>query len=295
MTPRPEKARRRVVVSGMGCVTPLGGDAVSTWEAAVAGRSGVGAIERFDPGQHAVRFAGEVRDPLDLSDLPHKEVRRLDRTIRLAHVAAREALASSGLDVAAQDCERMGVAIGSGIGGLETLEAGARKLWEGGPRRVQPFVIPMIISNMASGYVAIRQGLKGPNLCHVSACATGAHSLGEAARSVERGDADVMLAGGTEAPITELALAGFQAMRALSTRNDAPAAASRPFDSERDGFVLNLQLGVLDLLCKLLFEARPISALDRRQLRNCTPAHRRHHQLHQPGTRLPRHQMKRRR
>jgi len=247
VTPRPEKARRRVVVSGMGCVTPLGGDAVSTWEAAVAGRSGVGAIERFDPGQHAVRFAGEVRDPLDLSDLPHKEVRRLDRTIRLAHVAAREALASSGLDVAAQDCERMGVAIGSGIGGLETLEAGARKLWEGGPRRVQPFVIPMIISNMASGYVAIRQGLKGPNLCHVSACATGAHSLGEAARSVERGDADVMLAGGTEAPITELALAGFQAMRALSTRNDAPAAASRPFDSDRDGFVLGEGAAVLVL------------------------------------------------
>ena len=213
----------------MGCVTPLGGDAPSTWEAAVAGRSGVAAISRFDPGEHSVRFAGEVREPLDLSDLPPKEVRRLDRTIRLAHVAAREALASSGLDVATLDCERMGVAIGSGIGGLETLEAGARKLWEGGPRRVQPFVIPMIISNMASGYVAIRQGLKGPNLCHVSACATGAHSLGEAARTVERGDADVMLAGGTEAPVTELSVAGFHAMRALSTRNEDPAAASRPF------------------------------------------------------------------
>lgn len=235
------------MVTGMGCVTPLGGDAVSTWEAAVEGRSGVAEISRFDPGGHAVHFAGEVRDPLDLSDLPHKEVRRLDRTIRLAHVAAREALANSRLDLAAEDCERMGVAIGSGIGGLETLEAGVRKLWEGGPRRVQPFVIPMIISNMASGYVAIRQGLKGPNLCHVSACATGAHSLGEAARIVERGDADVMLAGGTEAPVTELSVAGFNAMRALSTRNDAPAAASRPFDAERDGFVLGEGAAVLVL------------------------------------------------
>jgi len=239
--------RRRVVVTGMGCVTPLGGDAVSTWEAAVEGRSGVAEISRFDPGGHAVHFAAEVRDPLDLSDLPHKEVRRLDRTIRLAHVAAREALANSRLDLAAADCERVGVAIGSGIGGLETLEAGVRKLWEGGPRRVQPFVIPMIISNMASGYVAIRQGLKGPNLCHVSACATGAHSLGEAARTVERGDADLMLAGGTEAPVTELSVAGFNAMRALSTRNDAPAAASRPFDAERDGFVLGEGAAVLVL------------------------------------------------
>lgn len=247
MTWRPENERRRVVVTGMGCVTPLGGNAASTWAAAVAGCSGVGEISRFDPSAHAVRFAGEVRDPLDLSDLPPKEVRRLDRNVTLAHVAAREALASGGLDVAAQDCERMGVAIGSGIGGLETLEAGVRKLWEGGPRRVQPFVIPMIISNMASGYVAIRQGFKGPNLCHVSACATGAHSLGEAARSVERGDADVMLAGGTEAPVTELSVAGFNAMRALSTRNDDPAAASRPFDSERDGFVLGEGAAVLVL------------------------------------------------
>ncbi|NRA08799.1 MAG: beta-ketoacyl-ACP synthase II [Myxococcales bacterium] len=235
------------MVTGMGCVTPLGGDAVSTWEAAVAGRSGVAEISRFDPGGHTVRFAGEVRDPLDLSDLPHKEVRRLDRTVRLAHVAAREALANSRLDLAAQDCERIGVAIGSGIGGLETLEAGVRMLWEGGPRRVQPFVIPMIISNMSSGYVAIRQGLKGPNLCHVSACATGAHSLGEAARTVERGDADLMLAGGTEAPVTELSVAGFNAMRALSTRNDAPTAASRPFDAERDGFVLGEGAAVLVL------------------------------------------------
>ena len=247
MTPRPRNERRRVVVTGMGCVTPLGGDAVSTWEAAVAGRSGVAETSRFDPGGHTVRFAGEVRDPLDLSDLPHKEVRRLDRTVRLAHVAAREALANSRLDLAAQDCERIGVAIGSGIGGLETLEAGVRMLWEGGPRRVQPFVIPMIISNMSSGYVAIRQGLKGPNLCHVSACATGAHSLGEAARTVERGDADLMLAGGTEAPVTELSVAGFNAMRALSTRNDAPTAASRPFDAERDGFVLGEGAAVLVL------------------------------------------------
>jgi 3-oxoacyl-[acyl-carrier-protein] synthase II len=241
------RPRRRVVVTGLGCVTPLGADVASTWDAAVEGRSGVSAISRFDASAFAVKFAGEVKADLDLSDLPTKEARRLDRTIELAHVATREALAHSGLLANDVDLDRVGIAIGSGIGGLETLEAGVRALWESGPRRVHPFVIPMIISNMASGYVSIRHGIRGPNLCHVSACATGAHSIGEAARIVERGDADAMIAGGTEAPIAGLAVAGFHAMRALSGRNEAPEAASRPFDRDRDGFVLGEGAAVLVL------------------------------------------------
>jgi 3-oxoacyl-[acyl-carrier-protein] synthase II len=231
----------------MGCVSPLGPDTKRTWDAAVAGCSGVREITRFDSRDYPVRVAGEVVDALDLSELPSKEARRIDRFIGLALVATREALAHADLVVGDVDPERVGTAIGSGIGGLETLEQGTRKLFHSGPKRVQPFLIPMIIGNMASGYVSIRFGMKGPNLCHVSACATGAHSLGEAARTVERGDADVMIAGGTEAPITEIGLGGFAAMRALSTRNDDPTAASRPFDRERDGFVIGEGAAVLVL------------------------------------------------
>jgi 3-oxoacyl-[acyl-carrier-protein] synthase II len=239
---------RRVVVTGMGCVTPLGIDAESTWKGASEGRSGIGATTRIDVSDYQARIAGEIPGELDISDLPGKEARRLDRSIVLAHVAAREAVAHSALEVTDANCERFGVAIGSGIGGLHTLEMGVKTLYKDGPRRVHPFVIPMIITNMASGYVAIRQQLKGPNLCHVSACATGAHSIGEASRTIERGDADVMVAGGTEAPITELAVAGFQNMRALSTsKNDDAIHASRPFDRDRDGFVLGEGAAVLVL------------------------------------------------
>ena len=247
MSERGVRSRRRVVVTGKGCVTPLGGDAATTWKAAIEGSSGIGDISRFAVDEYAARIAGEVQGELDLADLPSKEARRLDRSISLAHVAAREAVGDAGLAVGDLNGERIGVAIGSGIGGLHTLEMGVRALYEHGPRRVHPFVIPMIITNMASGYVAIRQGLKGPNLCHVSACASGAHALGEASRILERGDADVMLAGGTEAPITELAVAGFVNMRALSTRNDAATLASRPFDRDRDGFVLGEGAAVLVL------------------------------------------------
>ena len=181
-----DSASRRVVVTGMGCVSPLGPDTKRTWDAALAGCSGVREITRFDASNYPVRVAGEVGDALDLSDLPSKEARRIDRFIGLALVATREALAHADLVVGDVDPERVGVAIGSGIGGLETLEQGTRKLFTIGPKRVQPFLIPMIIGNMASGYVSSRFGMKGPNLCHVSACATGAHSLGEAARSVAR-------------------------------------------------------------------------------------------------------------
>jgi 3-oxoacyl-[acyl-carrier-protein] synthase II len=218
-----------------------------TWKAAVKGRSGVREITRFDADGYPVRFAGEVPDAVDLSELPPKEARRLDRTIALALVSANEAIANAGLVIDDSNRDRIGVAIGSGIGGLETLAKGMWTLMESGPRRVQPFMIPMAICNMTSGYVAIRHGIRGPNLCHVSACATGAHSIGEAARAIERGDADAILAGGCEAPVSTVGVAGFAAMRALSTRNDDVEAASRPFDRERDGFVMGEGAGVVVL------------------------------------------------
>jgi 3-oxoacyl-[acyl-carrier-protein] synthase II len=231
-------ARRRVVVTGIGCVTPLGMGVDATWSGAIAGASGVRRITRFDASEFASQIAGELPGELDLSHVPPKEARRLDRNIALAVVAAREALESSKLTVDDSNCERIGVAVGSGIGGLETIEQGVDVLAKSGPRRVPPFVIPMTICNMASGYIAIRHGLKGLNLCHVSACSTGAHSIGEASRAIERGDVDAMLAGGTEAPVTRIGVASFAAMRALSTVNDDPARASRPFDRARDGFVM---------------------------------------------------------
>jgi 3-oxoacyl-[acyl-carrier-protein] synthase II len=246
MAPHPSR-QRRVVVTGLGCVTPLGGDVASTWEAAVAGRSGVGPFTSFDASELPVRFGGEVKGELDLGDIAPKEARRLDRMIALAVAAAREAVASAALDPTPAEAERIGVAIGSGVGGLHTLEESFNILSTRGPGRITPFMIPMIISNMAGGYVAIRHRLRGPNLCHVSACATGAHSIGEAARIIERGDADVMLAGGSEAANTRLGVAGFSAMRALSTRNDDPQAASRPFDRDRDGFVMSEGAAVLVL------------------------------------------------
>ena len=252
---------RRVVVTGLGAVTPLGVGMEETWRAAVEGRSGVAAITSFDTSEYPVRFGAEVRDPLDLSDMPPKEARRLDRVIAFALVAAREALRHSGLAIDDANRERVGVAVGSGIGGLYTLQEGIRTLTRTGPRRMQPFIIPMAICNMSSGYIAIRHGIHGPNLCHVSACATGAHSLGEAARAIARGDADAMLAGGTEAPVIEVGLAGFAAMRALSTRNEDPAGASRPFDRDRDGFVIGEGAAVLVLEAEETARARGAKVL----------------------------------
>ena len=239
--------RRRVVVTGMGCVTPLGVGLEATWSAALDGVSGIGPITLFDAGAHACRIAGEVRGAVDAGDLAPKEARRLDRFTLFALAAAREALQHAGLDPAAADRDRIGVAIGSGIGGLRSIEENHLALLRNGPRRVSPFMIPMAICNIASGHVSIRHGLRGPNLCHVSACATGAHSVGESLRVIQRGEADVMLAGGSEAAITPLGIAGFAAMRALSTRNEEPGRASRPFDAERDGFVMGEGGGVLVL------------------------------------------------
>jgi 3-oxoacyl-[acyl-carrier-protein] synthase II len=242
-----ESPRRRVVVTGLGCVTPLGADASATFAAAIAGRSGIGPLRRFDATGFPVRIGGEAPDELDLGDTPPKEARRLDRAIALAVAAAREAVADGRLEPAKLDRDRCGVAIGSGIGGLGTLQEGFRVLDARGPARVSPFTIPMSIGNMSSGYVAIRHGLRGPNLCPVAACASGAQAIGESLRLIERGDADLMLAGGTEAANTSLGVAAFAAMRALSTRNDDPQGASRPFDRDRDGFVMAEGAAVLVL------------------------------------------------
>ena len=238
---------RSVVVTGLGCVTPLGMDVASTWEGAAAGRSGVRPIERFDASEFTTTFAGQLPGTVSIDDLPVKEARRLDRVILFALAAAQEAIRASRIVITPESGNRYGAAIGTGIGGLEILCDNYKTLLASGPRRVSPFVIPMTICNMAAGYVAIRNGLRGPNLCHVSACTSGAHSLGESARLIERGDADVMVAGGSEAAATTIGLAGFGAMRALSTRNDAPAAASRPFDLDRDGFVIGEGAAVLVL------------------------------------------------
>jgi len=244
---RPPREHRRVVVTGLGCVTPLGVDVASTWEGATTGRSGVRAIDRFDASEFSARFAGQLPGDVSVDGLAVKEARRLDPVILFALAAAQEAIRDAGVVVTPTSGERFGVAIGTGIGGVQTLFEGYKALASGGPRRVSPFVIPMSICNMAAGYVAIRNGLRGPNLCHVSACTSGSHSIGESARLIERGDADVMLAGGSEAAATQVALAGFGAMRALSTRNQAPAAASRPFDQDRDGFVIGEGAAVLVL------------------------------------------------
>jgi 3-oxoacyl-[acyl-carrier-protein] synthase II len=207
----------------------------------------VGPITLFDASRLPVRIAAQVRAPIELPDLNPKEARRLDRFILLALVAAREAWLDAGLEGGGIELDRAGVAIGSGIGGLATIIENHRVLLTSGARRVSPFTIPMTIGNMASGYVSMRHGLRGPNLCHVSACSTGSHAIGEAARLIERGDADVMLAGGAEAPLSEIAVAGFAAMRALSIRSDAPELASRPFEVARDGFVMAEGAGVIVL------------------------------------------------
>jgi 3-oxoacyl-[acyl-carrier-protein] synthase II len=236
---------RRIVVTGYGAVTPLGPNVAGSWEGALAGRSGVGPISRFDPKAGPVRIAAEVAEAPENPGIPAKEWRRLDRFAALALVAAEEAVVDAQLGGEGFASERCGVMIGSSIGGIDTLLENHRALLAG--RRVSAFMIPMTISNMAAGIVAIRHGLTGPNLCTTSACASGAHAIGEAARVLQRGDADRMLAGGSDALVHELVVAAFTAMRGLSTRNDDPAAASRPFDRERDGFVVGEGAAVLAL------------------------------------------------
>jgi 3-oxoacyl-[acyl-carrier-protein] synthase II len=230
--------RERVVVTGMGTVSPLGLTVEETWSNVVAGRSGIDRITRFDPTGYETTFAGEIKDfdPADI--LGRKEARRMDRYAQLAVAAALEAAAHAGLTPGTFDAARAGVLIGTGMGAMETLETGAETLLTQGPGRLGPFFAPMVLPNMAAGMAAIALGAKGPTFATVSACASAGHAIGEGARMIREGLADIMFCGGGEAPITRLGVAGFNAMGALSTRNDEPQAASRPFDADRDGFVL---------------------------------------------------------
>ncbi len=246
---------RRVVVTGLGALTPVGNTAEEFWTSLVQGRSGIGPITKFDAGErdadgnyrYPTRIAGEVRnfDPLKYVD--KKDARRLDPFLQHAIACAAMAVADAGLDPGKVDSHRFGVMIGSGIGGISTLLEGERVRLEKGPERVSPFIIPMLIINMASGLVSMRFGARGPNSAVVTACATGNHAIGDAFRIIQRGDADVMLAGGAEAIIVPLTIAGFCAMKAMSTRNDEPEKASRPFDAGRDGFVPSEGGGVVVL------------------------------------------------
>ena len=229
---------RRVVVTGLGVICPIGNSAAATWTAAVAGQSGIGPITRFDSTGFETRFAGEVKEFDPAAVLGRKDARRIDRYAQFALTAALEAVGQARLTMDREDTTRVGVLAGTGMGGMETIQHGAETLAEHGPTRLGPFFVPMMLPNMAAGNIAIAIGAKGPNFATVSACASAAHAIGEATLMIRRGLADVMVAGGGEAPITKLGVAGFNAMGALSTRNDNPAGASRPFDAGRDGFVL---------------------------------------------------------
>jgi 3-oxoacyl-[acyl-carrier-protein] synthase II len=240
-------SQRRVVVTGLGVVTSIGHDVAAFWSGLVAGKIGVDRVTLFDPSAFACQIGAEVRN-WDVNQLMDpKEARRNDRYTHFGFVAAKQAVADSGIDMAREDGDRVGVIIGSGIGGMHTYETQLKNLFDRGPRKVSPFTIPSLIGNMCSGLVAIELGARGPNFGMVSACATGTHSLGEAAHAIRRGDADVMVAGGSEAAITPFAYASFCSMKAMSTRNDDPRGASRPFDKGRDGFIMGEGAGILVL------------------------------------------------
>ena len=242
-----KRLKRRVVITGLGIVSPIGVGVPAAWESIIQGRSGIGRVTRIDPSAYASQIAGEVRG-FDIGQyLSMKEARKMDLFIHYGLAAAMEAIADSGLRISANIAERVGVSIGSGIGGLPGIESEHQIITESGPRRISPFFIPRCIVNMVSGHVSIMYGAKGPNIAMATACSTGTHSIGEAARFIEYGDADVMIAGGAEAAISPLGLGGFSAARALSTRNDDPEKASRPWDKDRDGFVLGEGAGVLVL------------------------------------------------
>jgi len=237
--------KKRVVITGMGVLTALGRSVEDYWSNLLAGKSGISTLERIDTSDLPCKIGGEIKDwdPTVVMDV--KEARRNDRYTQFAVYAAREAVKQSGLDMSKEDPYRVGVFMGSGIGGMETIESQANALFTSGPRRISPFMIPMLIANIGSGVVAIDIGAKGPNYGVVSACATGTHAIGEALRLIRYGDADVMVAGGSEAAITRLGFGGFCKMKAMSTNNDNPQQASRPFDSGRDGFVMGEGAGAL--------------------------------------------------
>jgi 3-oxoacyl-[acyl-carrier-protein] synthase II len=254
---------RRVVVTGMGALTALGNDVDATWEGLVAGRSGIGFVDAFDTSRLGVRIAATVKNFDPSAILDRKEMRRTDRYIQFALYCAHQAVMAAGLPAHFDDdlAARSGVVIGSGLGGVQTLFDNVLLMGQRGPDRISPFFIPMGIGNVGAGQVAIATGAIGPSFATVSACATGGHALGEAWETIRRGDADLMIAGGVEAPIHEATLGGFDAMHALSTRNDDPAAASRPFDQARDGFVVGEGCGVLVLEALEHAEARGAIAL----------------------------------
>jgi 3-oxoacyl-[acyl-carrier-protein] synthase II len=244
-------SRRRVVVTGLGCISPVGNTVAQAWATLLAGQSGIGTISKFDASAMACKIAGEVKNFELESYISAKEARTMDTFIHYGVAAAHQAVADAGLltgeALDTEEATRIGVVIGSGIGGLPMIEETHAEYTSRGPRRISPFFVPASIINMISGHVSMRFGFKGPNLAVVTACTTGLHSIGEAGRLIEYGDADVVIAGGAEATVSPLGVGGFAAMRALSTRNDDPAAASRPWDKDRDGFVLGEGAGVLVL------------------------------------------------
>ncbi|MBU0688461.1 MAG: beta-ketoacyl-ACP synthase II [Gammaproteobacteria bacterium] len=239
--------KRRVVVTGLGAFTPVGNGVAATWQNIVAGKSGIARITQFDPSALASQIAGEVKDFDETQYIPAKDARRMDRFIHLGMAAGIEAFKDSGIEVTEANADRIGVCVSSGIGGLPNIEQTQNDYLAGGPRKISPFFIAGTIINMISGNLSIMFGLRGPNFAVVSACTTGTHSIGEAMRMIQYGDADAMLAGGAEATVCQLAVGGFAASRALSTRNDDPATASRPWDKDRDGFVMGEGAGVLML------------------------------------------------
>jgi len=239
--------KRRVVVTGLGMISPLGIGNDANWQGLLEGRSGIGRITKFDPSAYACQIAGEVRGFEPEKWIEKKEVKKSDTFIHYAIAAAQMAVDDSGMDMAKEDGDRVGVVIGSGIGGLPLIEEMHQKLIERGPSRISPFFIPGLIVNLASGQISIRFGARGPNSAPATACATGAHAIGDACRIIQRDEADVMFGGGSEAVVTPLAVGGFAAMRALSTRNDDPEHASRPWDAERDGFVMGEGAGIVML------------------------------------------------
>ncbi|MDU2065622.1 MAG: beta-ketoacyl-ACP synthase II [Sporomusaceae bacterium] len=239
--------KRRVVVTGLGAITPIGIGKDAYWESLMAGKSGITKITRFDASEYATQIAGEVKGFDPTNYIEKKEAKRMDRCTQFAIAAAKMALEDAAIDLETEDRSRIGTLVGTGIGGIETLHDQYKTLFDKGPNRISPFFVPMMIANMPSGQISINFGLQGPCLCVVTACATGTNSIGDAFRMIERGDADVMIAGGTEAAISQAAMAGFCSMKAMSTQNDEPEKASKPFNMGRDGFVMGEGAGIVIL------------------------------------------------
>ncbi len=236
--------KRRVVVTGLGIISPIGCVKDIFWDNLIKGKSGIGPLTHFDASQYDARIAGEIKDFVPHPFISAKDLRRMEKFVQFGVTAAKNAVEDSGLDIAKEDPYRIGVLVGSGIGSLRIIEEEHTLILQRGPSRISPFLIPMLIVNMAAGHISIMIGVKGPNLCTTTACASGSHAIGEAMRIIQYGDADVMIAGGTESCITTLGIGGFCALKALSTRNNEPERASRPFDKERDGFVMSEGSGI---------------------------------------------------